>query len=118
VVGDVRSTDDQRTGRIDINAAAGAVATITPARAVAGKSLVVAEGGIRDGCGAAVDINAAAEAVAGVGTGRAVAALGLVVRKLAAQDFEDTSAPDPAARTETGTGARGPGAPPPGLVVG
>src|SRR5262249_20753591 len=118
VVGDVRSTDDHGAGRVDINAAAGAVATIAPAYAVAGKGLVVADGGIRNGCAAACAETAAAAAVSGVGPARAAAALGLVVRELAAQDFEDTSAPDATARTETGTGARVPGGSPAGLVVG
>lgn len=117
-MGDVRSADDHGAGRIDINAAAGAVAAIAPACAVAGKSLVVAEDSIRDGCGAACDINAATETVAGAATARAVTAKGLVVRELAAQDFEDTSAPDTAARTETGAGVRGSGGSPAGLVVG
>src|SRR5262249_35071614 len=55
---------------------------------------------------------------AGVGTARAVAALGLIVRQLAAQNLQDASAPDGAARTETGAGASGSCSSPAGLVVG
>src|SRR6266851_7709302 len=117
VVGDVRSAHNHGPGR-DIHAAAEAVAAVAPAGTVATKGLVVVEGGSRKQCVSACDINAAAEAAAGVGTARAVAALGLVVRQLAAQDFEDTSAPDAAARTETGAGARGSGGTSAGLVVG
>jgi hypothetical protein len=118
VLADVRSAHDQRGRRIDINAAAAAVATIATPGAVPAKGLVVAEGGIRDGCSAACDIEAAAEGVAGVGATCAVAALGLVVYELAAQDGEETTAPDATARTKAGAGSTGIGGTPADLVIG
>src|SRR5262249_55534626 len=77
----------------------------------------MAEGTIRHGCSAARDIETAADAVAGIGTTRAVTAKGLVVGELAPQNVEDTTAPDTAARTETGTAASGSRRSPAGFVV-
>src|SRR5262249_31695911 len=96
-----------------------AAAAVAPfAAPAAAESSIVADSGIENGRRAARDIQAASEASAAVGTAFAVAAVSPVVRELAAQDGEQTTAPDPAAPTEASTAANGTCGTPAGLVVG